>query len=181
MAMSDGLKAGVAAPIAQRRISTSNRRIFMKRYLFRGSIGLMTLGLAGFIVVTALATIRPRPFHLVEHGAFTADQGHLVADGTGTATHLGHFSLHREATVKPMGAEMKIDDGQVTLTAANGDQLKASFTGVLDPATGKAILSYEWKGGTGRFENASGATTWLAELNLDEGTYDVVADGVINY
>ncbi|MGH9838497.1 MAG: hypothetical protein ACREEM_06920 [Blastocatellia bacterium] len=159
----------------------------MKRYLSkisraRISIGLMTLGLAGFIVLTALAATRPRPFHLVEHGTFTVDQtGHLVADGTGTATHIGHFSLHREATVKPMGSKAKIDDGQVTLTAANGDQLKASFTGILDPATGKAILSYEWKGGTGRFENASGATIWLAELNPDEGTYELVANGVLNF
>ncbi len=154
----------------------------MKRILSRISIGLMTLGLAGFIVLTALAVSRPRPFHLVEQGTFTVDgAGHLVANGTGTATHVGHFSLHREATVKPMGTETKIEDGKVTLTAANGDQLNASFTGTLDPATGKAVLSYEWKGGTGRFENASGATTWLAELNPAEGTYELVANGVINY
>lgn len=140
----------------------------------------MTLGLAGFIVLTALAGSRPRPFHLVEHGTFTVDEtGHLVANGTGTATHLGHFTLHREATVNP--SEGKIEDGQVTLTAANGDQLNATFNGTLDPATGKAVLSYEWKGGTGRFANASGATTWLAELNQAEGTYDLVADGVIKY
>lgn len=154
----------------------------MKRMLSGIGISLMSLGLVGFISLTALAAPRTRPFHLVEQGTFTVDEtGHFVANGTGTATHLGHFSVHREATVKPMGSDVKVDDGEVTLTAANGDQLKASFTGTLDPATGKAVLSYEWKGGTGRFENASGATTWLAELNPGEGTYDVVADGVINY
>lgn len=156
----------------------------MKRYLSRISISLMSLGLAGFIVFTALAGPRPRPFHLVEQGTFTAtDNGngtaHLVANGTGTATHLGNFSLHREATVNP--SEGKIEDGRITLTSANGDQLNATFNGTLDAATGKAVLSYEWKGGTGLFKNASGATTWLAELNPAEGTYDVVADGIINY
>lgn len=154
----------------------------MKRYLRRISIGLMSLGLAGFIVLTALAATRPRPFHLVEHGAFTVDEtGHLVTNGTGTATHLGHFTLHREAMVKSMGSKAKIDDGEVTLTAANGDQLRATFTGNLDPVTNRAVLNYEWKGGTGRFENTSGATTWFAELNPVEGTYELVAVGVINF
>jgi hypothetical protein len=41
-------------------------------------------------------------------------------------------------------------------------------------------LIYEWKGGTGRFQNATGTTIWLVELHSDL-TYDVVADGVIDY
>ena len=41
-------------------------------------------------------------------------------------------------------------------------------------------MIYEWKGGTDRFQNASGTTVWLVQVNPDQ-TYDVVADGVINY
>ena len=152
----------------------------MKRYLYGISVILITLGLVGLAVLTALAV--PRPFHLVEHGAVTVDKdGHLVADGTGTATHLGRFTLHREATLKPMGSELKVEDGQATLTAANGDRLEATFTGAINPASGQGVLMYEWKGGTGRFQNASGPTIWQVELYPDQGTYDVVADGVINY
>ena len=151
----------------------------MKHYLSRISISLATLGLVGLTALTALTVTRP--FHLVEHGALTVDKdGNLVADGTGTATHLGRFALHRTATLKPtVEGELEID-GQATLTAANRDQLEASLKGTLNPQTGKAVLTYEWKGGTGRFQNANGATVWLVQVNPDQ-TYDVVADGVINY
>ena len=154
----------------------------MKRYLSRISFILMALALMGLTASTSLAVTRP--FHLVEHGALTltkdGDTLALVTDGTGTATHLGRFSLHRTATLKPtMEGELEVD-GQATLTAANGDRLESSITGTLNPQTGKAVLIYEWKGGTGRFQNATGVTVWLVQVNPDQ-TYDVVADGVINY
>ena len=152
----------------------------MKRNLSMISIILMTVALMGLTALTALA--HPRPFHLVEHGTLTQDPpGHLITEGTGTATHLGRFTLHREATLKPSEDGSGLVDvvGRATLTAANGDELKASIEGTLDPQTGKAVLTYEWKGGTGRFQNASGTTVWLVQVNPDQ-TYDVVADGIIN-
>ncbi|SRR6266404_2889344 len=155
----------------------------MKRYLYRISISVLTLVLVGLSAFTALASVT-RPFHLVEHGTLTTtkdgDNLLLVTDGTGTATQLGRFSLHRTATLKPtMEGELEVD-GQATLTAANGERLESSIKGTLNPQTGKAVLIYEWKGGTGRFENATGATVWLVQVNPDQ-TYDVVADGVIDY
>jgi hypothetical protein len=80
--------------------------------------------------LTALAVTRP--FHLVEHGTLTVDKdGNLVADATGTATHLGRFALHRTATLKPtMEGELEVE-GQATLAAANRDQLEASIKGTL--------------------------------------------------
>ena len=156
----------------------------MKRYLSSISFILMTLAL-GLTALTALAVTRP--FHLVEHGTLTVDKdGNLVADGTGTATHLGRFALHRTATLKPtMEGELEVD-GQATLIAANRDQLEASIKGTLNPQTGKAVLTYEWTRGTGRFQNVSGTTVWLVQVNPPDPpnpdqTYDVVADGVINY
>ena len=140
----------------------------------------MTLALVGLTALTALAV--PRPFHLVEHGMVTVDNdGNLVADGTGTATHLGRFALHRTATLKPSedGSGLVDVDGRATLKAANSDQLEASIEGALNPETDHAVLVYEWKGGTGRFENASGTAVWLVDIT--ENTYDILADGVINY
>jgi hypothetical protein len=71
------------------------------------------------------------------------------------------------------------------LTAANGDKLETGLEGILiiDPSanTGHADLTYQWEGGTGRFENASGTTIWHVDVNLSDNTYDVVADGVIKY
>jgi hypothetical protein len=158
----------------------NKRGIFMKRYLLRSNIALMSLALLVTIALSALA--KPRPFHLKEHGTatFNAD-GTITSDGTGTATHLGRFTLHRTATLTPSpdGSDA-IVNGEATITAANGDLLKASITGTFNPATGNGVLIYEWKGGTGRFQNATGTTVWLVELYPDL-TYDVVANGVIDY
>src|SRR5262245_47910529 len=92
----------------------NERRTYMKHYLSRISISLVTLGLVGLTAFTALAATRP--FHLVEHGRLTVDtDGNLVANGTGTATHLGRFTLHRTATLKPTTeGELEVD-GQATL------------------------------------------------------------------
>ncbi|HYV03342.1 MAG TPA: hypothetical protein VFB82_02080, partial [Blastocatellia bacterium] len=151
----------------------------MKRYLTRTSITLMTLALVGLLALTALAV--PRPFHLVEHGTAKVTQERdtlvLVADGMGTATQLGRFTLHREANLTPSSVESELEvNGQATLTAANGDKLEASIKGTLNTSAGHADLVYEWTGGTGRFQNASGTTIWLVEL-FPDGTYDVIADG----
>ena len=155
----------------------------MKRYSSMISISLMTLALVGLAALTALAV--PRPFHLIEHGTAkvtqNADTLVLVANGMGTATHLGRFTLHREANLTPSSVEAELEvNGHATLTAANGDQLEASIKGVLNTSAGHADLIYEWTGGTGQFQNATGVTIWLVEL-FPDGTYDVVADGVINY
>jgi len=123
-----------------------------------------------------------RPFHLVEHGTLTQDQpGHIIAEGTGTATHLGSIAVHRTFTLTPSGDGSGLLDvnGQATLVAANGDLLESTIKGTLNPLTGHAILIYEWNGGTGRFENATGTTTW--QVDVDGASYDVVADGVINF
>jgi hypothetical protein len=149
----------------------------MKHHLSKISIGLMTLGLMGVTALTALAVTRP--FHLVEHGTLTVDKdGNLVADGTGTATHLGRC-LAPHGHAKPPAEE--VWSGRAGCAdAANRGQLEASIKGTLNPQTGKAVLISEWKGGTGRLQNASGTTVWLVQVNPDQ-TYDVVVDGVINY
>ena len=104
----------------------------MKHRISRISISLMTMVMVGLSASTALAITRP--FHLLEHGTLTVDRdGELVADGTGTATQLGRFTLHRTATLKPTTeGELEVD-GQATLTAANRDQLEASIKGTLSP------------------------------------------------
>lgn len=155
----------------------------MKRYLSKISISLMTLTLVGLIALTALA--HTRPFHLVEHGTLTPDPdkpNSFFAEGTGTATHLGTIIVHRTLSLRPTtdGSGLVDVEGEATLVAADGAELKTGLEGTLDPVTNHAILTYGFEGGTGRFANATGSTTWQVDINAD-GTYDVVADGVINY
>ena len=155
----------------------------MKPYLNKISISLMILAIVSFTAINVLA--HTRPFHLVEHGTLTPDPnqpGHFFAEGTGTATHLGSIIVHRTLSLKPStdGSGLVDVEGEATLVAANGDELRTGIEGTLNPETGHAILVYGWEGGTGRFENATGTTTWQVDVNADQ-TYDVVADGVIKY
>ena len=80
-----------------------------------------------------------------------------VVSATGTATHLGRFTLEIPHTVNFATAT---GDGTYTFTAANGDTLTADFTG---KAQVGPIISIEEHatitGGTGRFAGAAGTFT----------------------
>lgn len=157
----------------------------MKRYLSKFGWSLMALALAGVITPTAFAA--PRPFHLVEHGKIKSiprDPSNtvfdVVATGSGTATHLGAFTVERTATLTATDTPGIFDfKGEAVLTAADGDVLTTEIDGTFNAVTGHADLGYEWTGGTGRFEHATGFTFW--SVDVAEGEYDVVANGQIIY
>jgi hypothetical protein len=157
----------------------------MKRYLSKFGSNLMTLALLGVMSLTVLAG--PRPFHLVEHGNLTVTPRDasgsvldVVAEGVGTATHLGVITVERTATLTATATPGIFDfNGEATLTAANGEKLNTTITGSFNAAVGHADLVYEWTGGTGRFEHATGTTFW--SVDVADGEYDVVANGQIIY
>ena len=140
-----------------------------------------------FFGVSAAAESQARPFHAEDAGsaAFNgpiAVGTTITASATGQATHLGDFTLHDSSTIVEIVGPVLHVEGDADLEAANGDHLYAHFTGTVNLATGEATLAFEWTGGStgGRFENATGATTWQVSVNPDL-TYTAVADGVINY
>lgn len=157
----------------------------MKRYLFKFGTHVMALALIGAMSLTVLAA--PRPFHLVEHGQITATPRDasgsvldVVATGAGTATHLGAFTVERTATLTATSTPGIFDfKGEAILTAATGEKLTTEIDGTFNAVTGHADLAYEWTGGTGRFENATGFTFW--SVDVANGEYDVVANGQIIY
>jgi hypothetical protein len=152
----------------------------MKHFLFKNLLG---LALIGVISLTALAG--PRPFHLVEHGLISATprdaSGTLldvVASGGGTATHLGAIQVQRTATLTATSTPGVFDfKGEATLTAATGELLTTTITGTFNANVGHADLIYQWTGGTGRFEHATGTTIW--SVDVANGEYDAVATGQI--
>ena len=152
----------------------------MKHYFFKN---LLSLALIGVVSLTALAG--PRPFHLVEHGWITATTRDasgtvldVVSNGTGTATHLGAISVERTATLTATGTPGVFAlIGQATLTAATGELLTTTITGTFNANVGHADLIYQWTGGTGRFEHATGTTVW--SVDVADGQYDAVASGQI--
>jgi hypothetical protein len=157
----------------------------MKRYFSKFGSNLIALSLMGVMSLTVLAG--PRPFHLVEHGQLqvtprdaSGNVLDLVAQGVGTATHLGGISVQRTATLTATDTPGIFNvNGQATLTAPTGEQLKSTFTGTLNGPLGHADLIYQWTGGTGRFEKATGTTFW--SVDVVDGEYDVVANGQIIY
>src|SRR4051794_14872980 len=111
------------------------------------------------------AVAGPRPFRLVEHGNLTVTPRDasgtvldVVAEGVGTATHLGVITVERTATLTATSSPGIFDfNGQATLTAASGEKLTSTITGTLNANVGHADLIYQWTGGTGRFEHARGS------------------------
>jgi len=98
--------------------------------------------------------------------------GQLHINGAGEATHLGRYAASGTQAFQ-IGMPPTFV-GDVTLTAANGDELHITVTGVLtsffpNPA-GEG--QYQITGGTGRFEGASGTGSFDAntERAIYEGT-----------
>ena len=157
----------------------------MKHYLSKFSSILMALALIAVVCLPGLAV--PRPFHLVEHGELYVTPRDasgavldVVAEGTGTATHLGAITVQRTAVLTATDTPGVFDfKGEATLTAATGEQLTTTITGTFNAVVGHADLVYEWTGGTGRFEHATGTTFW--SVDVADGQYDVVANGQIIY
>jgi hypothetical protein len=141
----------------------------------------------------AAAHSHARPFHAEDSGAAVINpNGTISASATGTATHLGKFTLHDTSSIvrseiTPDGDVILHIEGLqanlqgADLEAANGDHLFASFTGSVNFTTGEGTVTFEWTGGTGRFAGATGTTVWQIHLNTTNLTYTAVAHGVINY
>jgi hypothetical protein len=122
------------------------------------------------------AAARELPFKGTLEGSFTfvpdpppstfASVG--FAPLTGNATHLGRFTLTGPHRVN-VAATPATAVGTFEFTAANGDTLRASFTGLGTPTATPGIASIvetaTIMGGTGRFTGATGS--FIVERMVD--------------
>lgn len=116
-----------------------------------------------------------------------ADPGNTWAvssfQGWGPTTHLGktHAVAEHCSYIDPPGS---YGEGHLTLTAANGDMLYATYAGytlyVDGPMVGFAD-DFEFYDGTGRFAGASGGGTEVGWVDLVTGQFGVEMDGHITY
>jgi hypothetical protein len=97
---------------------------------------------------------------------------------TGQATHLGDVSalLEHCTQLDLQTGLFSISDGEMVVTAANGDEL---WTRSQQALGGEE--HHEFVGGTGRFVEASGGAVAHAECDRAAGTCVVAMDGVIVY
>jgi hypothetical protein len=99
---------------------------------------------------------------------------------TGNATHLGHFQVEIPHLVSFATAT---GEGTYTFTAANGDLLRAHFTGVADTSTPIFIIVEHAviTGGTGRFADATGSFTVRRSYDVAAGTTTGSIEGTIDF
>jgi hypothetical protein len=139
--------------------------------------------LLGTIPVSAVE----RPFALSGTGVatlITNEQGMpigAIPTGSGTATHLGQWTVTGNVQYTPDANGVLHSSGQATITAANGDKVQIEIEGILDPVAGMDQGLFHIVGGTGRFEGASGDANFVVQLNPLTGGFDLTVVGKINY
>ena len=128
-----------------------------------------------------------RPFALSGTGVatlITDDAGHLIGGiptGSGTATHLGQWTVAGIVHYTPDANGVLHSSGDATITAANGDKLQVQIDGILDPVAAVDQGVFNFVGGTGRFEGASGSANFVVSINPVTGGFDLTVVGKINY
>ena len=144
-----------------------------------------------------------RPFHMSGHARLVAQTfapgfpgGRSDFDGrcsvpadftlrfamSAEATHLGHLTADFEHCTQidfSTGAAT-LSDGIIIMTAANGDELHATYR-TADQPEGAFDEAVVFDGGTGRFENASGEALGNAVCDRAAGTCEYEARGTLGY
>ena len=116
-----------------------------------------------------------------ETGQFQPATGTVLVRllGTGTATHLGRYTLAADFTLTPATSTAA---GQLTLTAANGDILTATFAGRSVTTAGMVAIveTATITGGTGRFAGATGSFVLERSLTRATGLSSGAFEGTIS-
>ena len=155
----------------------------MKRFLKIHTLMLTLFTLLGAIPASAVE----RPFALKGTGVatlITNEQGMpigAIPTGSGTATHLGQWTVTGSVSYTPDSNGVLHSSGQATITTANGDKLQVQIDGILDPVAGMDQGVFTFVGGTGRFENVTGSSNFVVTLNPITGGFDLTVVGKINY
>ena len=155
----------------------------MKRFTKIRTLMPILFLLLGTIPVSAVE----RPFALSGTGVATLITNEAgmpigaIPTGSGTATHLGQWTVTGNVNYTPDANGVLHSSGQATITAANGDKVQIEIEGILDPVAGMDQGLFHIVGGTGRFEGASGDANFVVQLNPLTGGFDLTVVGKINY
>ena len=156
----------------------------MKRFGSAATVSLALLAL--FALARPAAAGEQVPFKGtldgdVTHTAVDPHTDYVVVEATGTASHLGQFTLtvpHLVNTTTRTAA------GTYEFTAANGDTLTGEFTGASTPTAVPGVISIvehvTITGGTGRFADATGTFTIHRVLDQNSGVSSGSFEGTIN-
>jgi hypothetical protein len=148
----------------------------MKRYRLAAGLALAVLGVlvpAGSVAAGEQVPFKGRLEGDVTVTPLAPPRLQVDVEATGKATHLGQFTLDIPHVVN---AAYGTAIGSYEFTAANGDKLYATFTGIATPTATPGVLYIEETatitGGTGRFAGATG-------IFVSERLYDRIAGTTI--
>lgn len=112
----------------------------------------------------------------------------FTSAGTGTMSHLGRVSY---GFTHCTHVDLTITEGELTLTAANGDTVELAYTAVVTeyegPEDPEAVWEMSWTvtGGTGRFAGASGSGhgdgVTYTPTSPRAGTTELMLMGMLSY
>ena len=116
----------------------------------------------------------------VETAQFVGSTMFVDGSGTGQTTHLGQLTYTFEVEVDLLTG---VGVGAAEFTAANGDRLFTTLTGLGVPSEmpgfNHVVEEQTVVGGTGRFVCASGSFTLDRLINLTTGVSEGTVDGTI--
>ena len=135
--------------------------------------------------IPAFAVERPFALHGSGVATLITNESGLpigaIPTASGTATHVGQWTVTGNVQYTPDSNGVLHSSGNATLTAANGDKLNIQIDGILDPVAGVDQGTFYFVGGTGRFEGASGSSSFLVSINPLTGGFDLTVVGKIDY
>lgn len=133
--------------------------------------------------VTTQETLRPDPGRCVAPPYLVG-----TTTGSGTASHLGAITFTATDCITPGPTSFDFSNGKLTMTAANGDELRADYSGTLLPlpyTTPYTLFSIQGTftvtGGTGRFVGATGSGYLQGIENVQTGQGQFTAVGTLSY
>lgn len=103
-----------------------------------------------------------------------------TAEGGGNATHLGRYTMDASATST---LDSQTATGEHVFTAANGDQVFATFSGEFvtgDDGLIDGVVDATIVGGTGRFATSTGYYTFRVTTNPETGISSATFTGKIS-
>jgi hypothetical protein len=115
-----------------------------------------------------------------EAGCDAPGESRRYLTGTGTATHLGSYTVDLSFCARAGGI---LDDGLGTFIAANGDRLHLTFEGTsafAPPFTLSFSSNAVFTGGIGRFDGASGQAVVTGTLDVRAGVGNGSWEGTIS-
>jgi hypothetical protein len=148
----------------------------MKARILLGLVALIVvMASSGSLVASADAVVPFRATYVTHPTQVDLDEGviTLAIPGEGKGTHLGLSTWYADSLVDTNYYPF-VQTGEMTFTAANGDQLSGTFAGLAVP-TGETTVEFsgdfEISAGAGRFEGmtATGSYWGMADMAANQG------------